>query len=60
MAAGVLGVILLLWPGAAVVTVSWIIATAALLTAAVLVFLGVRFRQLQARVGGIPPTGPAR
>jgi uncharacterized membrane protein HdeD (DUF308 family) len=58
MAAGVLGVILLLWPGAAVVTVSWIIATAALLTAAVLVFLGVRIKQSKLRVGGIPPEGP--
>ncbi len=57
--AGVLGVILLTWPGAAVVTVSWIIATAALVMAAVLIFLGVRFRQLQARVEGIPPSGPA-
>jgi uncharacterized membrane protein HdeD (DUF308 family) len=57
--AAVLGVILLVWPGVAVVTVSWIIATAALVMAAVLIFLGVRFRQLQARVEGIPPTGPA-
>lgn len=57
--AAVLGVILLLWPGAAVVTVSWIIAVAALVMAAVLIFLGVRFRQLQARVEGIPPSGPA-
>ncbi len=30
-----------------------------LVMAAVLIFLGVRFRQLQARVEGIPPTGPA-
>lgn len=42
--AAVLGVILILWPGAGVVTVSWIIAAAALLTAAVMIFLGVRFR----------------
>ncbi|HEY5645842.1 MAG TPA: DUF308 domain-containing protein [Pseudomonadales bacterium] len=42
--AAVLGVILILWPGAAVVTVSWIIAAAALLTAAVMIFLGLRFR----------------
>jgi uncharacterized membrane protein HdeD (DUF308 family) len=60
MAAGVLGVILLLWPGAAVVTVSWIIATAALLTAAVLVFLGVRIKQSKLRVGGMPPDGSTR
>ncbi len=53
--AGVLGVILLTWPGAAVVTVSWIIAVAALLLAAVLIFMGVRFKQLKARVEAIPP-----
>ncbi len=53
--AGVLGVILLIWPGAAVVTVSWIIAAAALLLAAVLIFMGVRFKQLKARVEAIPP-----
>jgi uncharacterized membrane protein HdeD (DUF308 family) len=44
--AAVLGMILILWPGVAVVTVSWIIATAALLAAAVMIFLGLRFRQL--------------
>jgi uncharacterized membrane protein HdeD (DUF308 family) len=53
--AGVLGVILLIWPGAAVVTVSWIIAAAALLLAAVLIFMGVRFKQMKARVEAIPP-----
>jgi uncharacterized membrane protein HdeD (DUF308 family) len=60
VAAGVLGVILLLWPGAAVVTVSWIIATAALLTAAVLVFLGLRIKQSKLRVEVIPPDGSTR
>lgn len=45
MITAVLGVILIVWPGAAVVTVSWIIAAAALLTAAVMIFLAVRFRQ---------------
>jgi uncharacterized membrane protein HdeD (DUF308 family) len=57
--AGVLGVILIVWPGAAVVTVSWIIAAAALLMAAVMIFLGVRLRQLRARVVVIPPDGPS-
>ncbi len=56
--AAVLGVILLIWPGAAVVTVSWIIAVAALLLAAVLIFMGVRFKQLKARVEAIPPRDP--
>ncbi len=57
--AAVLGVILLVWPGAAVVTVSWIIAAAALVMAAVLIFLGVRFKQSKVRVEVIPPGGPA-
>ena len=57
--AGVLGVILIVWPGAAVVTVSWIIAAAALLMAAVMIFLGVRLRQLRARVVVMPPGGPS-
>lgn len=57
--AGVLGVILIVWPGAAVVTVSWIIAAAALLMAAVMIFLGVRLRQLRARVVVTPPGGPS-
>jgi uncharacterized membrane protein HdeD (DUF308 family) len=56
--AAALGVILLVWPGAAVVTVSWIIAAAALLMAVGLIFLGVRFKRLKARVEVIPPGGP--
>ncbi len=56
--AGVLGVILLIWPGAAIVTVSWIIAVAALLLAAVRIFMGARFKQLKARVEAIPPRDP--
>ena len=56
--AAVLGVILLVWPGAAVVTVSWIIAAAALAMAAGLIFLGVRFKRLKARVEVISPGGP--
>ena len=56
--AAALGVILLVWPGAAVVTVSWIIAAAALAMAAGLIFLGVRFKRLKARVEVISPGGP--
>jgi len=55
----VVGVVLIVWPGAAVVTLSWVIAIAALLMAAVLLFLGVRFKQMQARAGQIPPRDPA-
>lgn len=43
------GVVLIVWPGAAVVTLSWVIAVAALAMAAVLLFLGVRFKQMQGR-----------
>jgi uncharacterized membrane protein HdeD (DUF308 family) len=53
-----LGVVLMVWPGAAVVTLSWIIAVAALLMAAVLIFLGVRLKQMRVRVDVIPPGDP--
>jgi hypothetical protein len=51
--------VLIVWPGAAVVTLSWVIAIAALLMAAVLFFLGMRFKQMQARLEAIPPRDPA-
>ena len=54
----ILGVILIVWPGVAVVTLSWIIAVFALLMAVVLIFLGVRFKQMGVPVEVIPPTGP--
>ena len=47
--ASLLGVILIVWPGAGVVTLSWLIAAAALLMAAVLIFLAMRFRQAAPR-----------
>lgn len=56
--AAVLGAALIVWPGAGVVTVSWIIAAAALLLAAVLIFLGVRLKQRRVRVEVIPPGDP--
>jgi uncharacterized membrane protein HdeD (DUF308 family) len=58
VAAAILGGILIVWPGVAVVTLSWIIALSALLMAAVSIFLGLRFKQLAARVEVIPPAGP--
>jgi len=45
----VLGLILIIWPGAGVVTLSWVIAAAALLMAAVLIFLAVRLREAAPR-----------
>lgn len=57
--AAALGLILMIWPGAAVVTLSWIIAAAALLMAVVLIFLAVRLRQLGVGTDVTPPRGPA-
>ena len=56
--ASLLGVILLVWPGAGVVSVSWIIAVTALLMAVVQIFLGVRLKQLGVRIEATPPGDP--
>ena len=56
VAAGILGVVLIFWPG--VVTLSWIIALCALLVAAVLIFLGVRFKRARVVVEGRSTRGP--
>ena len=58
VAAGILGVVLIFWPGVAVVTLSWIIAACALLVAAVLIFLGVRFKRARLVVEGRSTRGP--
>lgn len=57
-AACAVGVVLIVWPGAGVVTFTWLIAIAALVAAAVLLFLGVRFKQMQVRVEIDPPRDP--
>lgn len=57
--AAVLGLVLIVWPGAMVVILSWIVAVAALAMAAVFLYLGVRFKQAQVRVQTMPPRGPA-
>lgn len=56
--AAVLGVVLIIWPGAMVVILSWIVAFAALAMAALFLYQGVRFKQVQARVEMMPPRGP--
>jgi len=48
---GVLGLILVFWPGTGVVAISWLIAFAALLLGAILIFLALRLRRLQQRAG---------
>jgi len=59
VSAAILGVILIVWPGVAVVTLSWIIAGCALLTGVVLIFLGLRLKQAGVVVEVVPPRGPA-
>jgi uncharacterized membrane protein HdeD (DUF308 family) len=48
--AAAVGVILIVWPGTGVVAISWFIAIVALLLAALLIWLALRLKRLQARV----------
>jgi hypothetical protein len=45
----------LIWSGSGVVAISWIIALAALLFAALLIFLALRFQRLKKRVDELVP-----
>jgi uncharacterized membrane protein HdeD (DUF308 family) len=49
-AVAVVGLVLLIWPGTGVVAISWIIALAALLFAALLIFLALRLKRVKKRV----------
>jgi uncharacterized membrane protein HdeD (DUF308 family) len=51
----VVGLILLIWPGTGVVTISWIVALAALLFASLLIFLALRLKRLKKRIDKLPP-----
>jgi uncharacterized membrane protein HdeD (DUF308 family) len=44
------GLILIVWPGTGVVAIGWVIAIAALLIAALLIWLALRFKRLEARM----------
>ena len=46
----VTGLVLIIWPGTGVVAISWVIALAALLLAALLIFLAQWLKRLKARV----------
>jgi uncharacterized membrane protein HdeD (DUF308 family) len=48
--AAVVGLVLLLWPGTGIVTISWVIALAALILAALLIFLALRLKGLKTRI----------
>ncbi|MGH7807328.1 MAG: HdeD family acid-resistance protein [Thermodesulfobacteriota bacterium] len=57
----VVGLVLIVWPGTGVVTISWVIAIALLLIAGLLIFLAVRLKRLKERVDKLtvpkPKTG---
>ena len=46
----VIGLVLIVWPGAGAVTISWLVATLAFMIGAMLVFLALRLRQVKLRV----------
>jgi uncharacterized membrane protein HdeD (DUF308 family) len=54
-AASVVGLVLMIWPGTGVVAISWIIALAALMLAALLIFLALRFKRFKKRVDNLAP-----
>jgi uncharacterized membrane protein HdeD (DUF308 family) len=54
-AVAVIGLVLLIWPGTGVVAISWIISLAALMLAALLIFLALRLKRLKKRVDKLAP-----
>jgi uncharacterized membrane protein HdeD (DUF308 family) len=46
----IVGLVLILWPGSGVVAISWVIALAALVLAALFIGLGLRIKRLGARL----------
>ena len=53
----VIGLVLIVWPGAGAVTISWLVAALAFVVGAMLVFLALRLRQVKLRVdklGNVP------
>jgi uncharacterized membrane protein HdeD (DUF308 family) len=48
--AAAVGLILIVWPGTGLVTIAWLIGIVALILAALLIWLAMRFKRLQARV----------
>ncbi|MDA9981915.1 DUF308 domain-containing protein [Gammaproteobacteria bacterium] len=49
-AAAIVGLVLVIWPGTGVVTISWLIAIAALSIGALLIYLALRLRKVDIRV----------
>jgi uncharacterized membrane protein HdeD (DUF308 family) len=46
----VIGLVLIIWPGVGVITISWLVAALAFLIGALLVFLALRLRRVKRRV----------
>jgi uncharacterized membrane protein HdeD (DUF308 family) len=46
----VIGLVLIIWPGAGAITISWLVAALAFLIGALLVFLALRLRRVKLRV----------
>jgi uncharacterized membrane protein HdeD (DUF308 family) len=59
VAAAIIGLVLALWPGSGVAVISWVIGIAAILIGVFLIYLGSRFKRLDARLT-MPGTGRAR
>ncbi len=49
----VIGLVLIIWPGAGAVTISWLVAALAFVVGAMLVFLALRLRKVKQRVGDL-------
>ena len=47
---GLVGLVLLIWPGTGLVTISWIIALLALLLSSFLIFVALHLKRLKKRV----------
>ncbi|MEA2094716.1 MAG: DUF308 domain-containing protein [Pseudomonadota bacterium] len=51
--AAIVGAVLILWPGTGAVAISWVIAAMAFLVGALMIFLGLRLRRVEQRVGNL-------
>ena len=51
VAAAIVGLVLVFWPGSGIVVISWVIGIAGILIGSLLIYLGSRFKRLKARVG---------
>jgi len=54
----VIGLVLIVWPGAGAVTISWLVAALAFVVGAMLVFLALRFRRVKLRVDKLGNVSP--